>query len=76
MKQEKSKKVQSQMSRIAKNISAIRTEQNMSQGMLATKAGIDRKTVNRIENNHYSPSLETYFSICAALRVDVAELMS
>jgi len=48
----------------------------MSQGMLATKAGIDRKTVNRIENNHYSPSLETYFSICAALRVDVAELMS
>lgn len=44
---------------VASNILAWRTASGMSQHVLARKAGIDRKTVNRIENGHFSPSLDT-----------------
>ena len=36
---------------------------------LAQKSGIDRKTINRIENLLFSPSMDTFFRICGALGV-------
>jgi DNA-binding XRE family transcriptional regulator len=47
----------------------------MSQDTLAQKAGIERKTVNRIENGHFSPNLDTLLRLCQALKVKPEELL-
>jgi UDPglucose 6-dehydrogenase len=47
----------------------------LSQARLATKAGIDRKTVNRIEKGHYSPTLNTLVALSSALSVTTNELI-
>jgi putative transcriptional regulator len=46
-----------------------RNTKGLSQAKLAELAGIDRKTVNRIENGHYSPTLETLIALGNALEV-------
>jgi DNA-binding XRE family transcriptional regulator len=43
--------------------------------MLAQKAGIERKTVNRIENGHFSPNLSTLIRVCKALKVKPSEVL-
>lgn len=48
------------------NIIRFREEQEMTQGDLARRAGIDRKTVNRIENEQFSPNICTLASIARA----------
>jgi hypothetical protein len=53
----------------------LRQEAEMSQDALAQKAGIERKTVNRIENGHFSPNLDTLLRLCQALRVKPEELL-
>jgi len=53
----------------------LRIDKGLSQDNLAKAAGIDRKTVNRIENGHFSPSLDTFFRLCIALDVRPADLM-
>lgn len=54
-----------------------RSRQGLSQGDLAELAGLDRKTINRIENEHYSPSLESFVLLCRALGLEPnAMLMS
>lgn len=52
---------------VASRIQKLREDNGLSQGQLADSAGIDRKTINRIENGHFSPSLDTFFRICYAL---------
>lgn len=61
---------------VAKTIKELRVKNELSQGELAKAAGIDRKTINRIENGHFSPSLDTFFRICYALSAKPAELVS
>ena len=46
----------------------------MTQEQLAHAAGLDRKTVNRIENGAYSPALDRIFLIADALALPPAEL--
>lgn len=49
----------------------------MSSGLTqepAERAGFDRKSVNRIENGGYSPSLDRVFVLAQALGVQMAEL--
>ena len=53
----------------------LRIDKGLSQDNLAKAAGIDRKTVNRIENGHFSPSLDTFFRLCIALDVRPTDLM-
>jgi transcriptional regulator with XRE-family HTH domain len=57
----------------AKTISArikfYRDMAGLSQQALADFAGIDRKTVNRIENDHFSPNVDTLLRITTALDV-------
>jgi DNA-binding XRE family transcriptional regulator len=50
--------------RIAERLKNERLEREWSQETLANKAGIDRKTVNRIENGHFSPSMTTFLLLC------------
>ena len=61
--------------KVADKLRGFRVEQGLSQHALADKSGIDRKTVNRIENGHFSPSLNTLFRLCDTLSVKVSEVV-
>ena len=54
---------------VAQRLYEARSDMGISQGLVAKLARIDRKTVNRIENGHFSPSLDTLFRLCKALKV-------
>jgi len=61
--------------KVASRLLTHRTDKGWSQQELADRAGIDRKTVNRIENGHFSPSMETFFMLCRAMRVTPTQLI-
>lgn len=52
---------------IADRLRERRTTAGFTQEGLAKKAGLDRKTVNRIENALFSPSVDTIFRLCKVL---------
>lgn len=60
---------------IAKRLKQERERQGLSQTALADRAGIDRKTVNRIENGHYSPNMESFVLLCKALHRDPSDML-
>lgn len=51
---------------VACNVREWRLSQGQSQAALADKAGVDRKTINRIENEHFSPSVDTLARLAKA----------
>ena len=51
-----------------------RIAMDLSQDSLAQEAGLERKTINRIENGHFSPSVDSLFRLCKALEVTPSEL--
>jgi transcriptional regulator with XRE-family HTH domain len=53
----------------------FRKTRGLSQAILAENAGLDRKTISRIENSRYSPSLTSLFAIAKALDVEPKELL-
>jgi len=65
-----------QASRVATRMKQERERRNWSQQKLADMAGIDRKTVNRIERGHFSPSMETYFMLCQAYKVSPSHFIT
>jgi len=71
----KDKAVQPKERKVAKRLLDIRTERGLSQSELADRAGIDRKTVNRIENDHFSPNLNTFIRLCKALKVKPSQVL-
>jgi putative transcriptional regulator len=65
------------MGAIANNIRRLRFDHGeMTQAELAEKVGVTRQTVNAIEQNKYSPSLETAFRIAQAFGVEIGEVFS
>lgn len=52
-----------------------RIKADLSQEGLANLAGIDRKTVNRIENGHFSPSIDTMTRIAVVLGKKIPQLV-
>lgn len=60
---------------VSANLMRARKKRELSQDALAIKAGLDRKTINRIENNHFSPSMDTFFRICGALGVKPVDMV-
>jgi transcriptional regulator with XRE-family HTH domain len=60
---------------ISESVRTYRSEQGWSQLELANRAGLDRKTVNRIENGRFSPSVETLLAVSTALGVSVNTLL-
>ena len=60
--------------KVAKKLKQARIDLELSQQTVADFAGIDRKTVNRIENNHFSPNLDTLLRLCVALSIQPVEL--
>jgi len=61
---------------VAQRLCDARIKQNRSQEEVARKAGVDRKTVNRIENNHFSPTLDTLFRLCRVLNIKPVSLFT
>lgn len=65
------------MGAIVNTIRRLRFERGeMTQAELAAKVGVTRQTINAIEQNKYSPSLETAFRIAEALGVPIGEVFT
>ena len=67
--------VQNMRSELADRLLALRAKHDLSQARLAELAGVDRKTINRIENGHFSPALDTLVRLSSALAVTPASLL-
>ena len=60
---------------LAERLNELRLERELSQAALADYAGVDRKTINRIENGHFSPALDTIVRLSVALDISPSELL-
>ena len=60
---------------VSNSLVTLRNERGFSQARLAELAGVDRKTINRIENGHFSPSLDTLTRISVVLKCKLSELV-
>ena len=56
-------------------IKSYRKNLNLSQAECAECAGIERKTINRIENGHYDPSLSTLLRLATVFGVPASTLI-
>lgn len=63
------KKVKKAEQKISERLKDARINSGYSQQSLAVLAGVDRKTVNRIENGHFSPNMATFVRLCSVLKV-------
>lgn len=61
--------------RIGEHIRTARIHAGHSQERLAELAGMDRQAVNRIEQGHSSPKVDSLIQIAAALGVPLSDLM-
>lgn len=61
--------------RVAWNLRRIRAEKQITQEALAVDASVDRTTISGIERAEFNPSLDLLDRLCAALSVDLAELL-
>jgi DNA-binding XRE family transcriptional regulator len=62
-------KVKKVKNTLAETIYERRIELEFSQETLGKIIGVDRKTINRIENGHFSPNLDTLVRIFDALSI-------
>jgi transcriptional regulator with XRE-family HTH domain len=60
---------------IGDRIRAARLESNLTQEKLAELAGVDRQSINRIEQGHQAALIDTLIRIADALDVPLAELV-
>ncbi|MYR60230.1 helix-turn-helix domain-containing protein [Streptomyces sp. SID625] len=60
---------------IGDRIRAARTERKLSQERLGERAGLDRKTVNRIEQGAHATLIDHLLLIADALDVPLADLV-
>ena len=60
---------------VADRLVALRAERGFSQARLAELAGVDRKTIKRIQNGHFSPSLDTLTRLSVVLKCRLADLV-
>jgi putative transcriptional regulator len=60
---------------VADQLMTLRAERGLSQARLAELAGVDRKTINRIENGHFSPSLDTITRLSVVLKCRLSDLV-
>jgi DNA-binding XRE family transcriptional regulator len=61
---------------LAQRLYDLRTERELTQTELSVLAGIDRKTINRIENGHFAPSVDTLVRLSMVMRVPVTDFLS
>ena len=56
---------------ISNEITALRKQHGLTQAALAEAVGVTRQTIIAIEQNRYSPSLETAFRIARVFGADI-----
>jgi transcriptional regulator with XRE-family HTH domain len=61
--------------RLAMRIKILRAERGLSQEALASKAGLARAYIARLEIGRHDPSLSTLVKLAKALKVKVGELV-
>lgn len=61
--------------KIAEWVYAQRTKAGLTQQVLADLCGIDRKTINRIENEAFSPSIDTMTRLAVVLQSKIPSLI-
>jgi putative transcriptional regulator len=61
------------MAAIRNQVRELRAQKEMTQQELADKVGVTRQTVIAIEQDKYSPSLETAFKVALVLGVPLEE---
>lgn len=61
---------------LADRLFELRNDAELSQARLAEIAGVDRKTINRIENGHFSPALDTIVRLSVALGITPSSLLA
>lgn len=61
------------MPAIRNQIRELRAQKEMTQQQLADQVGVTRQTVIAIEQDKYSPSLETAFKVAIALGVPIEQ---
>jgi transcriptional regulator with XRE-family HTH domain len=61
---------------VAEKLVELRKNQGLTQNQLSEMAGIDRKTINRIENGHFAPTVDTLTRLALALQVPIGDLLS
>jgi putative transcriptional regulator len=61
------------MPAIQNRIRELRAERNLTQQELADQVGVTRQTVIAMEQDKYSPSLETAFKVALALGVPLEQ---
>ena len=59
---------------LSNSIRPVRLQREMTQQELADRVGVTRQTINAIEGDKYSPSLEVAFEIAKALGVRLDEI--
>ena len=65
------------MGTLSNNVRRLRFDHGeMTQADLAAQIGVTRQTVHAIEQNKYSPSLETAFKIAGVFGVGIGEVFS
>ena len=57
------------LAEIAARIAGARLEQNLTQAQLAEKAGVSRRTVERVESGSVGTQLSGFIRICRALGI-------
>lgn len=67
--------VKNMRSVLAERLHDLRSANELSQAFLAELAGVDRKTINRIENGHFSPALDTIVRLSVALGIAPSDLL-
>ncbi|WP_309029170.1 helix-turn-helix domain-containing protein [Streptomyces alfalfae] len=60
---------------VGERIRAARLHANLTQEILGERAGLDRQAINRIEQGHASPLLDTLVRIADALDVPLRDLV-
>ena len=68
-------KCEEALTKFGAKVREFRKARGLTQHQLAESAGIDRKTINRIENTRYSPTLTNVFAIADALEVPAHKLL-
>lgn len=70
-----SRQLQRTQHSLADSLRLHRTAAGLTQEELAIRAGLERKTVNRIENERLSPTIDTLVRLALVLRCSVADLI-
>lgn len=61
---------------VARNIRLLREQRSLSLAELARQAGLAKQTLSKLEQGTGNPTVDTLFSIAAALRVPVTRLVA